>query len=173
MTRYVAFLRGVSPMNAKMPQLKRCFEVAGFTDVKTVLSSGNVVFSARAASAGALERRAEAAMANELERSFHTIVRPAAALQALLEADPYTAFRLPANAKRVVTFLREPHAARLSLPLEVDGARILAMSGCDVFTAYVPSPRGPVFMTLIEKTFGTGVTTRTWETVRKCVAAAA
>jgi uncharacterized protein (DUF1697 family) len=45
MPRYVAFLRGVSPMNAKMPELKKCFESAGFTDVKTLLSSGNVVFS--------------------------------------------------------------------------------------------------------------------------------
>jgi len=26
MARYVAFLRAVSPMNAKMPELKRCFE---------------------------------------------------------------------------------------------------------------------------------------------------
>ena len=173
MTRYVAFLRGVSPMNAKMPQLRRCFESAGFTDVKTVLASGNVVFSARAASAGTLERRAEAAMAKELERAFPTIVRPAAALQALLEADPYAEFRLPANAKRVVTFLRQAHAQRLALPIEVDGARILAMRGGEVFCAYVPSPRGPAFMTLIEKTFGSGVTTRTWETVRKCVAAAA
>ena len=34
-------------MNAKMPELKKAFEAAGFADVKTVLSSGNVVFSAR------------------------------------------------------------------------------------------------------------------------------
>ena len=47
MPRYVAFLRGVSPMNAKMAELKRCFEHAGFEEVKTVLSSGNVVFTAR------------------------------------------------------------------------------------------------------------------------------
>ncbi len=40
MTRYVAFLRGISPMNLKMPELKRCFESAGFTEVKTLLSSG-------------------------------------------------------------------------------------------------------------------------------------
>jgi uncharacterized protein (DUF1697 family) len=171
MTRYVAFLRGISPMNAKMPDLKRCFEAAGFTDVKTVLSSGNVVFSARAAAASALERKAETAMAKELGRTFQTIVRSEKALRDLLDADPYAAFRLPANAKRVVTFLREPHKAEL--PLEVDGARIVAMNGCEVFTAYVPSPRGPVFMTLIEKTFGTDVTTRTWDTVKKCVAAAA
>ena len=45
------------------------------------------------------------------------------------------------------------------------------MNGCEIFTAYVPSPSGPVFMRLIEKTFGTGVTTRTWDTVKKCAAA--
>jgi hypothetical protein len=31
----------------------------------------------------------------------------------------------------------------------------------------VRSPKGPVFMTLIEKTFGKEVTTRTWDTVKK------
>ena len=172
MPRYVAFLRGISPMNAKMPELKRSFEAAGFTDVKTVLSSGNVVFSARAAAASTLERKAEKAMEKELGRTFLTIVRPASALRELLEADPYAAFRLPVKAKRVVTFLREPHKAKLSLPLEIDGARIVAIDGHEVFTAYVPSPRGAVFMTLIEKTFGTDVTTRTWDTIKKCVAAA-
>ncbi|MBX6764244.1 MAG: DUF1697 domain-containing protein [Rubrobacteraceae bacterium] len=45
MPRYVAFLRGVSPMNARMADLKSCFEKLGFRDVKTVLSSGNVVFT--------------------------------------------------------------------------------------------------------------------------------
>lgn len=158
-------------MNAKMPQLKSCFEAAGFKDVKTVLSSGNVVFSGNAASEAALERRAEAAMAKQLGRSFYTIVRPTTALLGLLEADPFAAFRLPANAKRVVTFLREPHKAKLSLPIEVDGARILAMNGRSAFTIYLPNPRGPVFMTLIEKTFGKNVTTRTWETIKKCAAA--
>jgi hypothetical protein len=59
---------------------------------------------------------------------------------------------------------------RLSLPIETDGARILAVRGREVFTAYVPRPRSPVFMTLLEKTFGKEVTTRTWETVRKCAA---
>ena len=52
------------------------------------------------------------------------------------------------------------------------GARILAMKGHEVFTAYTPSPRGPVFMTLIERTFGKDVTTRTWDTIAKVVRAA-
>src|ERR1700704_2354637 len=167
MPRYVAFLRGVSPVNAKMAELKRSFEGAGVTDVKTVLSSGNVVFSARAKSETALARQAEAAMMKRLGREFYTIVRPASVLRDLIEADPYAAFRLPANAKRVVTFLREPSKLELSLPLVTDGVRILAMNGREIFTVYVPNPRGPVFMALIEKNFGTKVTTRTWDTVKK------
>jgi uncharacterized protein (DUF1697 family) len=171
MPRYVAFLRGVSPMNLKMPELKRCFEAAGFTDVKTVLSSGNAVFTVRAASEATLEGKAERAMAKHLGRTFYTIVRPVSVLRELLDANPYAAFQLPTNAKRVITFLREPHKTRLSLPLELDGARILATNGREIFTVYVPNPRGPVFMTLIQKTFGTNATTRTWDTVNKCVRA--
>lgn len=158
-------------MNAKMPELKRCFESAGFTQVKTLLSSGNVVFDARATSPAALQRKAEAAMQAGLGRTFLTIVRSAESLRELLAADPYAAHRVSAEAKRVVTFLREPPGTPLALPIELDAARILAMDGLQVFSAYVPGPRGPVFMTLIEKTFGTGLTTRTWETVRKCAAA--
>ncbi len=171
MPRYVAFLRGVTPMNAKMAELRRCFESAGFDDVRTVLGTGNVAFTTRVATEAALLRRIRAAMENELDRTFHTILRSTAALDALLEADPFRGFRLPANAKRVVTFLDRPLRGRLALPIERDGARILAVQGREAFLAYEPSPRGPVFMQLIGKTFGDEVTTRTWDTVRKCAAA--
>lgn len=170
MARYVAFLRGVSPSNAKMADLKRCFEAAGFAAVKTVLSSGNVAFDASSRSAGAIERRVEEALAR-LGRRFPTIVRPTRQLQELLAADPFAAHRVPAAAKRVVTFLRPGVAAKVALPIELDGARILAATRTEAFTAYVPHPKGAVFMALIEKTFGADVTTRTWETVRKCAAA--
>lgn len=171
MPRYVAFLRGVSPLNAKMPELKSCFEGAGFTNVKTILSSGNVVFDARATTEAALERRAEAAMQESLGKAFPTIVRQTAFLNRLLESDPYADFDLQPNAKRVVTFLRNPPKTKIALPIESDGARILRVDGNEVFTAYVPSEKGPVFMVLIEKTFGKDVTTRTWDTVRKCAVA--
>lgn len=158
-------------MNAKMPELKRCFERAGFANVKTVLSSGNVAFDARAGRDTDLAREIETAMTKHLGRTFYTIVRPTSALRKLVESDPYAAFRLPANAKRIVTFLRAHHEPKRPLPFEADGVRILAVKGRDVFTAYVPHPRGPVFMRLIEKTFGANLTTRTWDTVKKCTAA--
>lgn len=168
MARYVAFLRGVSPMNAKMPDLKRSFERAGFRDVKTLLSSGNVVFTSQVKSVAEIERKAETAMTQQLGRTFYTIVRPIDALRRLLEADPYATFTFPAEAKRVVTFLREPRKPRRPLPVEMDGARIHALVGREIFSSYLPGPRGPVFMTLLEKTFGSDITTRTWETVRRC-----
>jgi uncharacterized protein (DUF1697 family) len=165
--RYAAFLRGVSPMNAKMPELKKAFEAAGFTDVRTVLSSGNVVFSAPATPVAALERRAEVAMAERLGKAFPAIVRPVEALRALLARDPYADFPPRPRAKRVVTFVRRRPKARLVLPVEADGARILCVTGTEVFSDYLPGPRGPVFMALIERTLGKDVTTRTWDTVRK------
>ncbi|HJV59708.1 MAG TPA: DUF1697 domain-containing protein [Albitalea sp.] len=168
MVRYVAFLRGVSPLNAKMPELKRSFEAAGFSEVRTLLSSGNVAFSVRRSAPEALERRAEASMQGTLGRSFGTIVRPAQFLQELVEADPFAAFDLPPTAKRVVTFLRRPPEVEPPLPPERDGARILKVDAAHVLSAYVPNDKGPVFMALLERTFGKDITTRTLDTVRKC-----
>jgi len=154
-------------MNAKMPELKRAFERAGFTDVKTVLSSGNVVFDTRSRSEDAIVSKAEAAMEEHLGRSFATIVRPVEALRELLASDPYAPFGVDPEAKRVVTFLRERPRAKLSLPVERDGARVLCVHGREAFTAYVRSPSGPVFMDLIAETFGKDQTTRTWDSVAK------
>lgn len=170
MKRYAAFLRGVMPTNAKMPEIRRAFEAAGFAEVRTVLSSGNVVFSAPAAAESALERRAEAAMRERLGRAFPTVVRPIEALRRMLATDPYQGLRPRPGTKRVVTFLLREPKVRPRLPIEVDGACIVRMKGGEAFSAAWPGPRGPVFMSLIEKTFGKEVTTRTWDTVRKVAA---
>jgi uncharacterized protein (DUF1697 family) len=167
--RYVAFLRGVSPLNAKMPELARAFEAAGFTQVKTVLGSGNVVFSARRAPVAALANKCEAAMQERLGSSFFTIVRPLDGLAALLAENPLSGFRLKRGSKRVITFLAAPPGKELRLPLQLGDARILTLRDNAVFSVYVPGPKAPVFMSLLERTFGKAITTRTWETVAKCV----
>ncbi|MDB4879025.1 MAG: hypothetical protein JWL60_471 [Gemmatimonadetes bacterium] len=171
MPRYVAFLRGVMPTNCRMPELKQCFEGAGFTDVRTLLSSGNVAFNARSASGPTLERKAERAMLASMGRSFATMVRPAGYLQALVASDPFGEFALPATAKCVITFLQHSSARTVTLPIERDGTRILKLAGSEVFSAYAPTPKGPVFMTLLERTFGKDITTRTLATVEKCARA--
>jgi uncharacterized protein (DUF1697 family) len=171
MPRYAAFLRGVSPMNARMPEVKKAFEAAGFTNVKTLLSSGNVVFDSRTSSTSALARKAQAAMRETLGREFLTIVRPIDALREMLASDPFKGIRIERAAKRIVTFVNKPPKSELNLPIERDGARILRFQGGAVFSVYSPTPKGPVFMTLIERAFGKEQTTRTWQTLEKVVSA--
>ncbi len=169
MERYVAFLRGVMPTNLRMADLKRCLEKTGFTEVKTLLSSGNAVFGSRIKSTAEIESKIEKTMQKELGRAFYTIVRSVKELEKVIQAEPYADFNVPSNAKRVVTFGRKLGKPAQPLPLELDGARILATNGREAFSAYVPGATGPVFMKLIESTFGKDVTTRTWDTVAKCV----
>ena len=64
--------------------------------------------------------------------------------------------------------MRFPIVSRLEPPYVVDDAQVLCVIGGEAFTAYVSSDKGPVLMRMIAKTFGSDVTTRTWETVRKC-----
>ena len=96
-----------------------------------------------------------------------TIVRSIEQLRKVLATDPYKPFNVSPKAKRIVTFLRGRPTAKIKLPVELDGARILALKDGEIFSAYLPNPKGPVFMTLIDKTFGKDVTTRTWDTVAK------
>ncbi len=152
-------------MNAKMSELIEAFEHAGFSRVRTVLSSGNVVFDARRRSEASLERAVEAAMSERLGRDFFTVVRPIDSLHELLASDPYREFTLEPSAKWIVTFMRTAPDSGIRLPIERDGARLLSLHGREIIGAYVPSSKWPAFMSLIERTFGKMVTTRTWERV--------
>jgi uncharacterized protein (DUF1697 family) len=167
-TRYVAFLRGVTPMNLKMPALASCLEAAGFTNVRTILASGNVAFDTRKAEAG-LEKAIEAAMQEHLGRVFVPYVRSVDHLKALLARDPFAPFRVAKDAKRIVSFVRKAPKPAPKLPVTLEKATIHALEDRDIFTSYVRQPGNPAFMRLIAKTFGDEVTTRTWETVEKVV----
>ena len=171
MPTYAGFLRGVSPLNCKMAELKQCLETAGFGRAKTVLARGNVIFDARAGSRESLERKVEAAMQKHLGRVFATTVRSIEELAAMQAVDPYKKFDLPPNAKRIVTLLHAKPTKKVKLPIELDEAQILCLQGTEVFSAYIPNDKGPVFMALIEKTFGKDLTTRTWDTIGKVVKA--
>lgn len=173
MPRYVALLRGVSPLNCSMPVLKACLEEAGFSDVKTVLTSGNVAFGTpRSASLPTLQKRVEKAMLDGPGYRFPTFVRSSAHLQKLLDGDPFAGFRLPPDAKRLVIFLREPLAdGAIDLPIGRDGGSLLKLAGGQAFAYYMPGPMASGFMALLERTLGKDLTTRTLDTVARCAKA--
>lgn len=164
-------LRGVTPKNASSAGLTRAFESAGFSDVRTVLASGNVVFSAAGRSVAKLAAQAEAALLAELGTRFQTWVRAVAGLADLIASDPYAPFHVTADEKRVITFFERAPEPPPRLPITQGKARLLAVSSDFALSAYVPEGT-PVFMTLIEKALGKAQTTRTWDTVHKIVRAA-
>lgn len=153
-----------------MEALRAAFEHAGFTDVLTVLGSGNVVFGCGATDLEAIAARAEAAMKAGLGRSFTPYVRTLDALAELVARDPFARFVVPQGAKRDVTFLPRT-LPDTKVPEPIDGAAILAIEGAHAFSFHVPRhPEGPVFMKLFARTFGEQCTTRSWDTLLKVLA---
>lgn len=89
--RCVALLRGVNlGGNKKVPmaRLKALVEALGFTEVKTLLNSGNVVFTARANQAGKAAARIEQAILDELGVSTKVTVLKADELDEILDDNP-------------------------------------------------------------------------------------
>jgi len=62
-TRYAGFLRGVNVggVNLKMAEVAKAFEEAGFTNVRTILASGNVLLDSRS-KVDAVRKEAEKAL---------------------------------------------------------------------------------------------------------------
>ena len=53
------------------------------------------------------------------------------------------------------------------MPIQRDGATLLHLDRDVLYSAYLPTPKGPVFMALIERAVGKDQTTRTWQTLEK------
>lgn len=155
-----------------MPELKKSLESAGFTDVKTVIVSGNAVFSARKASEKSLATKCEAGMQKVMGKSFMTIVRSIDDLQAILDDDFFSRVKLPPNAKRNVTFVAEPPETKPKLPIAMKGGAVIDVVDDVAYSYYVPGLADPSFMGVIDRTFAKKCTTRTWQTVGRIVKAA-
>ena len=89
MARHVAFLRGVNlgKRQTRSADLKAVFEGLGFTGVRTLISSGNVVFETRTAKD--LARRIEAALEARFGFAIHLLLRSAEELASMVADHPF------------------------------------------------------------------------------------
>lgn len=96
-----------------MDRLRALFQSMGLGDVRTVIASGNVVFSTGKRSVERLEREIEAALRDALGHEVTTFVRTRAELEALLAFDPLPHLPPPPAADGVlsVAFLKRPPTA--------------------------------------------------------------
>jgi uncharacterized protein (DUF1697 family) len=174
MTTYVAFLRGINsgknPM-LKMSVLKDAFVEAGFENVRTVISSGNVIFDAETTEEAELEQRIEKRLPGAIGFQSATIVYRLADLQKLARLKVFKDVRVTPQVRTFVTFLKQ--APKASQKLEGKGFRLLKKSGRALFSVLDASDtRTPDMMKVLDQTFGKTNTTRTWKTVERILARA-
>jgi uncharacterized protein (DUF1697 family) len=168
--RYVALLRGINVGTAKrvsMADLRRLVEALGYTDVRTLLNSGNVIFSAAAAAAEARDR-IEQAIAEHLDISVFVTVVSSSTFAAVVRKNPLVEpDRDPS--RLFVCFLRtSADQRRLERLGRQQWAPDEVAFGSGV--VYVWCPAGLTdskAMAAIARAAGDGVTTRNWGTVGK------
>ncbi|WP_430333099.1 DUF1697 domain-containing protein [Rhodococcus sp. ACT016] len=91
MTRYVSLLRGINVggVNIKMADLRRVFTELGFDDVKTVLASGNVLFTTDATDTSKLKSDIESALRAAFGYEAWVFVLDTETLARIVDAYPF------------------------------------------------------------------------------------
>lgn len=113
MQTYVSLLRGVNVGGriVKMADLKACYEKAGFTDVTTLLQSGNVVFSSDLPNAAAVQAKLEAVVGKQFNYPAKILVYKQSELKPLAEVYPFDSS--DENFQHYILFLRPGLAQKL------------------------------------------------------------
>ena len=176
MPQFAALLRGIAPSGRNMTndKLRGVFERLGFTQVASVLASGNIVFRCDTADTAVLEQRIEDALATDLGLSSRTILRAHADLRALLDSDPFPGLTHGRATYLTATFLKDPATAPDVVPEHPDSrTRVVrydrAARAVLAITDNSDPGTTPDFMTWLEKSYGKDITTRSWLTVQRVV----
>lgn len=172
---YVALLRGIGPANPAMrnDNLNRVAAELGHRNVRTVISSGNLLFESDRANTAALEAEMEAAWAEKLGFTSTTIVRSRERIARLVDAKPFEGLEHGRSSYLLVTFLKHAPPTRLEFPIEPPGRsfRLLGMLDQALFSVTDPTnERTPDVMRWLEKAFGKEISSRTWKTVQRIIA---
>jgi uncharacterized protein (DUF1697 family) len=107
---FVALLRGVNVGGnnmISMSELTECVQGLGFSDVRTYINSGNVVFRARARNPRKLEEDIEAAIDRRFSASIRVLVRDLDQMRALVEDIRRTWTQEDKGERRNVMFLAQ------------------------------------------------------------------
>lgn len=170
MSRQVALLRGVNLGGRKvvMSELRAACEGAGFTDVETLIASGNLVLGSKL-KGEKLEKKLETVILADLGLKTDVHVRDASQLEAIIVANPFKAFAKTNPNFLVVYFMRAKASAAEMEVMEkssLTGEEVRQGKHC----LYIKFPKGQGVSKLKMPRRGTA---RNWNTVTKLAAMAA
>jgi uncharacterized protein (DUF1697 family) len=174
--RLVALLRGINVGPSKrveMARLRALVSGLGYTEVSTLLNSGNVVFTSTRAAVQDAASRIEKALVQKLAVSCRVTVVSASDIDSSIAENPLLG--MADNPSRLmVAFLKNPgDLARLAPFLKEDwGADALAVG---TRAAYLWCAKGVLesrLATEVQRALGDGITMRNWATMLKVQALA-
>lgn len=174
MSTYVAFLRGINVGGNKkvaMADLKKMLEKMKYTNVHTLLNSGNIVFDGPTTSLKTLNATLEAQFEQTFGFTSAFIVRPMSDIEKLIKLDPFKNITVTKDVRLYVSFLPDTPKSILKIPYvspEKD-FQILAVADGEICSVLdLSKGSGTVdAMGILEKAFGKNMTTRNWNTVMK------
>lgn len=171
-----AFLRGINlgKRQMKMADLRACLEAAGFTDVKTVLASGNVRLSAQGSEAE-VKTTLETTIANQFGFRVGVVLRSESELRAMLKDHPFGTLDPKADVARHVLMFAEALPQGIDLADRPGDTEILRIDQRDIYIAAYRQPNGrytehveevlkPLYAKLDK---GVLDTMRNWNTIEK------
>jgi uncharacterized protein (DUF1697 family) len=172
MPRYIALLRGVNVGGHRklpMAKLRELIESLGYTEVQTLIQSGNVVFSS---SRKVTPESIESALEQELGLKVPVVLRTPAELGRILKGNPFP--RADPASLHVGFMSRKPPASAV---LELDTARFapeeIAVKGLEQYF-HLPNGIGRAKLpSYVGRQLDVPTTVRNWSTVTKLLKLAA
>jgi uncharacterized protein (DUF1697 family) len=168
---WIALLRGINVGKAKriaMADLRSVVEGLGYGDVRTLLNSGNVVFTAPSKLKGDPAPRIEKAIAAQLGVATRVTTLTAAQLATIVEENPL--LRIAADPSRlIVTVFSDPTATAKVKPLTRKDWKPDALA-LGTHAAYLWCTTGTIdskVSQVVGKALGDGATSRNWATILK------
>lgn len=168
---YVALLRGINVGRAKrlaMADLRALVEKLGYGQVRTLLNSGNVVFSGPVQAPAKVAARIERALANELALSSRVTVLTAAELAEIVHENPLLGIADNPSLLLVAVLNDATDRKRIEPLTKEDWAPDAFAVGKRV--AYLWCASGSLKSRLwpsVERLLGPAVTSRNWATITK------
>jgi uncharacterized protein (DUF1697 family) len=170
MTTYIALLRGINlgKRQVKSDQLKSIFSGLGFENVRTVIASGNVIFSVKEKDAGKITQKIEKGLKDKLGFDVIVFLRSEDEVGKILIDNP---FRDAADGKTYISFLSDKPDAGLSKEIEERSSdtELFKLIGRELYMHFYVGFSDSVFFKKndYEKVLGCLATNRNLNTVLK------
>jgi uncharacterized protein (DUF1697 family) len=171
MARFVALLRGVnvgSHNRIAMADVRAAVSAAGYTDVATLVQSGNVVLSA-SGSAASVGSAVEAALRKRMDLDIDVIVRTSGEMSKIATTHPFGAPRVEGKFLHVAFLKQKPAAAAARALAATDfGTDRFEVRGTELYLHYAQGQgRSKMTTAFFERALAVPMTVRNWNVVTK------